>query len=230
MGSVFSANETSKTSGLKILCFGDSLTAGFCFGGSKFFPYSSQLQSLGKVCTNGMSGWTTKQMVDNCHKSTCADFLQTQGKGLAVLLKDRKYDWVFILGGTNDLGMGVDNDDVFSNLCRLVEICVNAKVKHVGVLTVPACGAEFKMPALQSKRAALNAAIGDLPSRYAAVAGKTKVVGIDICELLPNGKKDSFDDEAVAALWDTDRLHFSEAGSAKLGDFLRQFILDYQNE
>lgn len=210
---------------MKILCFGDSLTAGYCFEGSNFYPYGHQLQSLGEVDINGMSGWTTEDMIDHSQDPETTDFCRQDGKGLEVLLTEKAYDWVFILAGTNDLGNDVGNEEIFSNLCRLVDMSIGAGVKNVGVLTVPAFGGEWKFAEAQRARIALNAAIGDLASRYSTA---TNVHGIDICDVLPNGKQDSFKDAAVAALWDDDKLHFSKAGSAKLGQFLHQFIWDHQ--
>ncbi len=39
-----SINYYSNDSLLRILCYGDSLTAGYYFGGQKFWPYSINLQ------------------------------------------------------------------------------------------------------------------------------------------------------------------------------------------
>jgi|APGre2960657444_1045066.scaffolds.fasta_scaffold00435_5 lysophospholipase L1-like esterase len=52
----------------RVLCFGDSLTAGFWAGGSRFHPYAQNLSALLGGCTVDVidnSGWTAKQMRDS---------------------------------------------------------------------------------------------------------------------------------------------------------------------
>ena len=55
----------------RILCYGDSLTAGFCARGQKFEPYAKtlkkELESLGTIVEmdhHGFSGWTTEELLD----------------------------------------------------------------------------------------------------------------------------------------------------------------------
>ena len=65
----------------RILCYGDSLTAGFWAGGQKFEPYaftlSNSLKSLGlnvEIDHHGFSGWTTQQLLSGCEENELEDF------------------------------------------------------------------------------------------------------------------------------------------------------------
>ena len=92
----------------RILCYGDSLTAGFCCGGYKFAPYAAflkdKLQSSNHGCEfeidhYGFSGWTTKQLLDGAHSQNLRDFVGMSGPGLAVALKEKLYDLVILMAG-----------------------------------------------------------------------------------------------------------------------------------
>jgi lysophospholipase L1-like esterase len=214
-----------------VLCYGDDLTAGHMDGGSKFSPYSSELFKAGQgdVDTFGMSIWTTEEMVNNLDATNATDMDGKTGKGLRVLVTSKKYDWVLLWAGTNDLGTDITADVIFSNICKLVDVCVAAGVKNIGVLTVPACGLEWSSHFLQQERPRLNEAIMRLPSieKYASGCDSI-IVPIDVTGILPNGDQKLFEDEAIAALWDPDQLHLSETGSKKLGQFLVNEI--YRND
>ena len=92
----------------RILCYGDSLTAGFCCGGFKFTPYAKflkeQLESMNKeyeyqIDFYGFSGWTTKQLLDNAHNPHLKDFVGKTGPGIALALKEKHYNLVLLMAG-----------------------------------------------------------------------------------------------------------------------------------
>lgn len=100
----------------RILCFGDSLTEGYTFQESgEFHPYSTALSKLLDehcrqeavvVDTAGVSG----EMV-----------IPSMTHRLDQLLREASapYDWVIILGGTNDIGTGVKGEDLLPHLLGL---------------------------------------------------------------------------------------------------------------
>jgi lysophospholipase L1-like esterase len=209
-----------------ILCYGDSLTAGYCRDGTVFTPYSTALEdaSLGVVDTNGMSGWTTEDMIDNLDATECSDFCGRDGKGLRVLTRNKDYDWVFLLAGTNDLGMDIEAGEIFENICTLIDVCVDVGVRNVGIMTVPACGLEWKYPPLREERTKLNGFIVNLPyhQKYQGLS----IHPVDITEILPNGEQFTRQDKTITSLWDSDELHFSPAGSQKLGHYLVSVVVN----
>ena len=111
----------------RILCYGDSLTAGFCNGGYKFTPYANflkdKLQALDgesyvEVDYYGFSGWTTKQLLDNAHKDNLRDFVGKTGPGLVLALQKMKYDLVILMAGT----VIVELEKCLYNLVPLIPI------------------------------------------------------------------------------------------------------------
>jgi hypothetical protein len=63
------------------------------------------------------------------------------------------YDWIIILGGTNDLGYGRDANTIFNSLTPLWELA-SSHGANVLNLTVPEC--EVRNAALNMRRRELN--------------------------------------------------------------------------
>lgn len=112
-----------------IVCFGDSLTAGYQTLGpanahEQETPYGHVLQEclghLGRVEISGICGEVTGEMV-----------LRFRGTVL-----DRKPQMVIILGGTNDLGWNADPAEIMRNLVKMYESARAASIVPVPV-TVP---------------------------------------------------------------------------------------------
>lgn len=112
-----------------IICFGDSLTAGYQTPGpahpdGEDTPYGHVLQDClggqGRVEVSGICGETTGEMV-----------LRFRA---AVL--DRRPHMVIILGGTNDLGWNADPAEIMRNLTKMYESARASSIVPVPV-TVP---------------------------------------------------------------------------------------------
>ncbi|KAL8679583.1 MAG: hypothetical protein Q9186_004140 [Xanthomendoza sp. 1 TL-2023] len=96
---------------LRILCFGDSLTAGFSSYGYFHYPYAAQIRKELKkalpatdvsVVTSGLSG----------DRVIAGQFLQRM-RGMCAADEHPPYDWIIVLGGTNDLGWSERPDKVY---------------------------------------------------------------------------------------------------------------------
>mmetsp|Transcript_9400 Transcript_9400/g.18826 ORF Transcript_9400/g.18826 Transcript_9400/m.18826 type:complete len:259 (-) Transcript_9400:423-1199(-) len=107
------APDPSRGTGKRILCDGDSLTAGllgnWC---AKFEPYAKRLGQLlnTRVDHVGLSGWDTQQMVDALDSPSSEDVKRVRWEpaGLRLALQRAKddndpYDVVIIMAGTNNL-------------------------------------------------------------------------------------------------------------------------------
>jgi lysophospholipase L1-like esterase len=112
-----------------IVCFGDSLTAGFQSPTADNphgieTPYGRFLQELTgpavRVSVSGICGELTGEM--------------TRRFRLAVLAHEPTH--VVILGGTNDLGSNALPEDIMCNLLKMYELAAAAGIKPVPV-TVP---------------------------------------------------------------------------------------------
>ena len=100
---------------LQILCFGDSLTAGYTSYGGEYYPYADSLReglehmlssSNIKVEIAGLSGDQVQgQYLQRIQEKCPTD-------------KGRLYDWILIMGGTNDLGWGQTPEVIYEGLSK----------------------------------------------------------------------------------------------------------------
>lgn len=112
---------------LKILCFGNSLTAGYSRYGLAYFPYADTLEptlrklvpSLEKanlvIDTDGLPGDRVMRPQGRCLERLQERVLKNRGEGA--------YDWIVILSGTNDLGWGSQAEEIFEALSESVVSC-----------------------------------------------------------------------------------------------------------
>ncbi len=106
-----------------VLCFGDSLTAGYsqrgtmvvvfvvilllvyflvsCFDSSPLMRMHFVSKVFFKLIRSASVGGLRKQMVANMDKSECQDVCLRKGRGLRTALRHTRYDIVCLLGGTN---------------------------------------------------------------------------------------------------------------------------------
>jgi lysophospholipase L1-like esterase len=114
MGPTGGKNVTLPRS-LQILCFGDSLTAGYTSYGGEHYPYADSLRkglehmfssSNVKVEVAGLSGDQVQgQYLQRIQEKCPTD-------------KGRLYDWILIMGGTNDLGWGQTPEVIYEGLSK----------------------------------------------------------------------------------------------------------------
>jgi hypothetical protein len=99
----------------RVLCVGDSLTAGYHWRGQQFNPYGVTLQRLldeSNVSQNcsfsiewlGYNGWTTKEILESADMRHVFDHVRKPWTGLAVKLSHYQFDLAVVMAGTNDLG------------------------------------------------------------------------------------------------------------------------------
>ena len=188
----------------RILCYGDSLTAGFCRGGSKYYPYASYLkeklmESLENVDVevdhHGFCGLTTKQLLDNSCAESFRDVNRIPGPGIVSALNLKEYDLVILMAGTNDLLHGEPISVISSNLKKLSQLVL-------------------------SKTMLLTIGIPD--SSYFSLDKKAKETREEINQMLSNQKEVGLKYvdcplkfSSNTTDFDSDGLHFSESGSDK---------------
>eukprot|EP00931_Biecheleriopsis_adriatica_P054056 TRINITY_DN31777_c0_g1_i1.p1 TRINITY_DN31777_c0_g1~~TRINITY_DN31777_c0_g1_i1.p1 ORF type:complete len:295 (+),score=34.62 TRINITY_DN31777_c0_g1_i1:44-886(+) len=201
-------------SNFRILCLGDSLTAGFHCGGQKFEPYGramyQRLRAAGFHCdvaVCGYSGRTTHEMVVAMN-DTLVDVCGCQGDGLAQILRNSSYDLVLIMSGTNDMSQGRSSGQIAEDLHTLHSACHSCSVPSVAILPPPAPLYSFEQ---ELKRQ-------DVAGRVMEMARHTPGIRacIDPAEAVP---------ALQAACWDSDAFHFSPLGSRVLGCFLADRLL-----
>ena len=106
-----SAETLPKT--LRILCFGDSLTAGYTMCGYEHYPYADHLRV-------GLEHMLCSSQIDVEVAGLSGDQVRGQYLGRiqakCPITKERRYDWIIIMGGTNDLGWGQRPEAIYEGL------------------------------------------------------------------------------------------------------------------
>lgn len=207
-----------------ILCYGDSLTAGYFRFGSEFHPYGNTLAAKSglPVTAVGMSGWTTEQMVQSAEALNVEDIVGNTGDGLIVLLKKQHWDLVCLMAGTNDLGMGVPTEEILENIESMVKMCLNSNpTTKIALLTVPATGGELTHESVRKRRATVNTGLSKFATKHSH-----RVLLIDPSAVLSNPGPRAPADSPDKELWDHDTLHFSPKGSERLGEFVYHALLE----
>ncbi|KAL8417486.1 hypothetical protein RB594_001234 [Gaeumannomyces avenae] len=119
---------------LRILCFGDSLTAGYASLGTVYRPYSEQMVELLRPALPDVE---IETVVDGRPGDTTTGFLSRLDPHFGP--GKPSYDWTILLGGTNDLAYNRTAEAVFENLSKCWGVA-QAHGSKVLVLTVPEVG------------------------------------------------------------------------------------------
>jgi len=136
------------------MTFGDSLTEGYYSYGRKFHPYSTKLQQLlennfksskWQVLPSGLSGESTEEMIERLPGE-----IETQ------ISHGIQFEYIIILGGTNDLGnTRMKPEESFNNLMSLHTISAKYKSKTCAI-AIPQHPLEIVHPFLFEKRKKIN--------------------------------------------------------------------------
>lgn len=206
----------------RVLCYGDSLTVGFCAKGTQYEPYGQTLaEALAVVdCTAcevsvcGHSGATAGEMVANLNAAAVLDVGGVACNGLGRLLNEAAHappDLVLIMAGTNDLGLHRQPKEAFEDITSLHAVCHSRGIATVS-LAPPLSPCSLQRP-FEAARRQLQDMLAGWAMREPRV-----VACVDPSELVPAG---------VGSLWDPDGLHFSPKGSAQLGRTLAPKLLPH---
>ena len=220
----------------RILCYGDSLTAGTSIHPFELFPYAPHLErTLNEnndhdpsksnikyvVRHRGMPGWRASAMLD------AADDAQYGLRAAIQGIQDPPLSCVIILAGTNDLGFalaggGGDNDSpaqiVLQDIQALHQMAWDAGVKHTIAVAIPPSGYQARVAEASFLALEINQALEDFCNEKSE--GRATFVPFpfefEFC-------RDDDDDDTNN--WSPDGLHFSPKGYQRLGESLRNPVL-----
>lgn len=191
----------------RVVCYGDSLTAGFCSKGAQFEPYGralmKELETSGvpsEILVCGHNGKTAAEMVVALD-SSIMDVVGLQGKGLARILDDVAADLVIIMVGTNDMGKGSRPETIVKDIAKLHAACHKRGVPTIALVPPPA-------PCTPIQRERDRMRLRELITKWAV--GQTRVEAV-----VDSARWAGLD--AGPVVWDSDGLHFCPHGSALLG-------------
>jgi lysophospholipase L1-like esterase len=195
-----SSNRTSK---INILGFGDSLTAGYPGYDPDYQIGNEKSQYCYWLIDSAkQDGWLNIQFENKGVPGELARYMYGR---LVTLLGRKSYDIVIILGGTNDIGWGIDPHQIFDNLRRLW-VTVIASGAKVIACSVPPIGSIY-LPVQQAQEV-LNKKILEEKSN------NDKIFRIDLFSALAEEGLLKPDYDAG------DGVHFSIEGYKRMGEFI----------
>jgi len=202
----------------RILCYGDSNTAGYNNQGRSYNPYAESLVealNIGgarcEVGICGLNGYTAQEFVAYLDEPFFEDGAGNVGKGLRrIIEEDGPIDLVIIMLGTNDLGRGLHPVGIAKDVADLHAACHNLGVPSVA-LAPP--GSLTRGDAVRLRDLRRNV-VDLLPSYLEGTDGL--LAYFDAEELVPRGP---------GGYWEPDEIHLSPAGSQRLGRRLFEWLL-----
>jgi lysophospholipase L1-like esterase len=224
------APPPQSASSIRILAFGDSLTAGTSPPNYELYPYAPYLEAAlnqrGKLVERtvvvvvrhvGFPGWTAVQMVDDANGP----------RGLQTTIRriqDPSLSLVILLAGTNDLGMGRNPKDIFQSILQLHHLCSKdvddaIQVPHTLAIGIPPSGYQSMVP----EAAAMAQQINQQLNEYATTTTTTSTTTTKSSSTFTYTPF-PFDYEPGGENWSKDGLHFSQRGYQVLGESLAPIV------
>lgn len=191
---------------LRILCYGDSITAGFCDGGHRFQPYAEalaeKLVAEGVPCavtSCGLCGFTTERLWSEQGSKEIHPPGGPAGRGLARLVDDPDAPptLVLIMSGTNDLSLQASVRSIMKYTKRLHAVCHERGVPTVVMAPTAHTAADVYL------RRQLTEELARFAEESPGVVGF-----VDVEALVPR---------TAGSCWEDDQLHLSSVGSTQLG-------------
>ncbi|CAB9513133.1 expressed unknown protein [Seminavis robusta] len=215
---LFASSSSSDTKVHRILCYGDSLTAGTSSPMWELFPYAPHLEralttgdtALKCVARHrGMPGWLASNMVDAADDPTVGLRAAIQG------ITNPSLCCVIILAGTNDLGYAASGNDnpaatVLEPIKALHEMAWKEGVPKTIAIAIPPSGYQSRVADASFLAMAINQ---ELEAFCQESNGKAL-----FCKF-------PFEYEPAGDNCAPDGLHFSPKGYQVLGEYLKEPVL-----
>ncbi len=123
---------------MRIVALGDSLTAGLqtTLGGAYSFqsnPYTRYLRNMAQDHLNNLKSDIEVEIIN---AGVCGELTSDMLKRFGRDVVEKQPSYVIIVGGTNDIGWGLDPNDIFVNLRMMYDMAESSGVKNVAC-TIP---------------------------------------------------------------------------------------------
>lgn len=196
-----------------VICFGDSLTAGFQSSTKdnpvgRETPYGQFLQSFlggaGRVCISGVCGELTGEMVVRFRRDVL----------------DHQPGYVPILGGTNDLGWNASPSEIMRNLAAMYE-----QTLAIGSLPIPVTIPSIRVEDASGGRKGLEWITGHLVRRSQLnkliedYAGSKDLAYVDLFAATVDPKNGQ-----LAEIYSNDGIHLTTAGYRLFAEKVAQVL------
>mmetsp|Transcript_129592 Transcript_129592/g.242471 ORF Transcript_129592/g.242471 Transcript_129592/m.242471 type:complete len:248 (-) Transcript_129592:79-822(-) len=217
---------SERQSPLRILCYGDSNTAGFRPPRNvpPMVPWGVSLQRILReegfdveVEVNGNSGKTAEELFERRFESKIADITGTINPGLQYRLDSMPNppELVIIMLGTNDFSYERTSAEVEKDVEALHEVCHESGIKTVAL-------AAIHVPT-NEENAVLNNLRHNLSGLARAMSVYDKSDDDVIGHMDPRGIVSR---DAHLGLWEKDNMHWSEKGHVAFAEAVAPVIED----
>lgn len=220
---------TTKTSQIRIFCYGDSLTAGTSPPYFQVYPYAPHLEkalltdpaiaSAGSpnilVRHKGLPGWTSQKMLQN---QFSVHGLTTALRNAATLSTPSSppIHVAILLAGTNDLGYA-DAQPILDNIIQLHQVCLTNGVLHTVAVGIPPSAFQFMYPDAAAKAETINRGLTQYCESH-------KDQSTYVPFPFPFRSEGNRANDDVSTQWAPDGLHFSPRGYQTLGESLAPVV------
>jgi lysophospholipase L1-like esterase len=203
---------------LRFLAFGDSLTAGYCSYGLANHPYSINLKNLFLLSNIPI-------IVDQKGVSGERVVPSMVGRLETILSNSNNpnYDWVILLGGTNDLGYGTSAEKIFNQGLKPMYDMVLQKSK-LAAMTVIQNGVYSPEHIQDEDRQKLNNMIRNYVENY---EDQNKICLVDLDKQIQYHSITDLNQRK--SIWD-DMIHLKPKGYDQMAESIFQQIYKKINQ
>jgi len=145
---------------IRVLAFGDSLTAGTSPPDYNLFPYSNYLEDRLKlppyelsspviVRHKGLPGWTASQLLEYA-------LLDGGLESIIDRIQNPPLSLILLLAGSNDLAYETSADKIFNSITSLHQICHDKGIPHTIALGIPPSGYQSQVQSVGDLAQTIN--------------------------------------------------------------------------
>jgi len=198
---------------IRVLAFGDSLTAGTSPPDYNLYPYSAYLEATLKrpsydlpapiiVRHKGFPGWTASQLLE---------YAPMDGglENIIDSIQNPPLSLILILAGANDLAYENNKDKILNSIIDLHHLCHDKDVPHTIALAIPPSGYQTKVHSVFELAHTINDSLREYCDKRS-----------DFMTYFPF----PFEFQRGDDRWCSDGLHFTKKGYQELAESLAPVV------